>query len=96
MQAGNIFSYVPDMSSAHGAASGIIQLLDSIPSIDAESSEGKRANSSLANGHIRLENVHFSYPTRPDVQVLRDFSLQVDPGTYSALVGASGCGKSTV
>ncbi len=51
---------------------------------------------SKAQGHIRLENIHFRYPTRPGVRVLRELSLQVEPGTYIALVGASGSGKSTV
>jgi ATP-binding cassette, subfamily B (MDR/TAP), member 1 len=36
------------------------------------------------------------YPTRPTVRVLRGLSIEIQPGTYIALVGASGCGKSTV
>ncbi|KAJ3557819.1 hypothetical protein NM688_g1271 [Phlebia brevispora] len=93
IQAGNVFSFVPDMSSARGAASDIVDLLDSIPSIDAESKEGKIPQD--VQGHIRFENIHFRYPTRPGVRVLRDLNLIVEPGTYVALVGASGCGKST-
>ncbi|KAF8149154.1 P-loop containing nucleoside triphosphate hydrolase protein [Crassisporium funariophilum] len=95
MQAGNVFSFVPDISSAKGAASDIIKLLDSTPEIDAESTEGKTVNPKTAQGHIRFENVHFRYPTRPGVRVLRGLSLEVEPGTYIALVGASGSGKST-
>lgn len=92
-----MFSYVPDVSSAQGAGSSIIKLLDSLPEIDAESSAGKRLDAShQSKGHISLEHVHFRYPTRPDVRVLRDLTLQVNPGTYIALVGASGSGKSTV
>ncbi|TFY65766.1 hypothetical protein EVG20_g5320 [Dentipellis fragilis] len=94
IQAGNVFSFVPDVSSASSAATDIINLLDSRPEIDAESTEGKLLEN--ATGHIRLENVHFRYPTRPGVRVLRDMNLEVKPGTYIALVGASGCGKSTV
>ncbi|XP_006462775.1 hypothetical protein AGABI2DRAFT_207384 [Agaricus bisporus var. bisporus H97] len=96
IQAGNVFSFVPDMSSAKGAASDIIKLMDSLPEIDAESPEGNVLDDSKVQGHIKLENIHFRYPTRPDVRVLRDLSLEVEPGTYIALVGASGCGKSTV
>lgn len=96
MQAGNVFSFVPDVSSAQGAASDIVKLMDSVPEIDAESPDGKELDVAQCKGHIRLENVHFRYPTRPGVRVLRDLSLQVEPGTYIALVGASGCGKSTV
>ncbi|KAJ7459918.1 P-loop containing nucleoside triphosphate hydrolase protein [Mycena latifolia] len=96
IQAGNVFSFVPDMSSAKGAATDIINLLDSVPDIDAESTAGKHIDNKAAQGHIRMEGIHFRYPTRPGVRVLRDLSIQVEPGTYIALVGASGSGKSTV
>ena len=84
------------MSSAQGAGSEIIRLLDSKPEIDAESKEGAVIPSETVRGHIRFDNIHFRYPTRPGVRVLRDLSLEVQPGTYVALVGASGSGKSTV
>jgi ATP-binding cassette, subfamily B (MDR/TAP), member 1 len=82
------------MSSAQGAASDIIRLLDARPEIDAESMEGKIPQD--VKGHIHLKDVHFRYPTRPGVRVLRGLSISIEPGTYVALVGASGCGKSTV
>ncbi|KAI5121086.1 hypothetical protein M0805_008599 [Coniferiporia weirii] len=93
IQAGNVFSFVPDISSAKGAGSDIIRMMDSMPEIDAQSTEGAVLKES--QGHIRFEGVHFRYPTRPGVRVLRDLNLEVQPGTYIALVGASGCGKST-
>lgn len=43
-----------------------------------------------------LENVRFSYPARPDVQVLKDLSLTIPCGKVTALVGRSGAGKSTI
>jgi len=61
-----------------------------------ESSEGAKVPEGSVKGQIRLEDVHFRYPTRPGVRVLRNLNLVVEPGTYVALVGASGCGKSTV
>ncbi|EKM49106.1 uncharacterized protein PHACADRAFT_202007 [Phanerochaete carnosa HHB-10118-sp] len=85
MQADNVVSFVPDMSSAWGAAADIVNLLDSKPSIDADSTESS----------IHFENIHFWYPTRPGVCILRDLNLTVGSGTYVALVGASGCGKRT-
>lgn len=96
IQAGNVFSFVPDISSAKGAATDILTLLDSTPEIDSESTEGKRLDPTEVRGHIRFEGIHFRYPTRPGVRVLRDLNLRIEPGTYIALVGQSGCGKSTV
>lgn len=46
-------------------------------------------------GTVEFEAVQFSYPTRASVQVLRGLSLRVEPGQTIALVGGSGCGKST-
>jgi ATP-binding cassette, subfamily B (MDR/TAP), member 1 len=96
IQAGAIFNFVPDISSAKGAGSDIINLLDTNPKIDAESSGGKRIPEDQVHGKISFDNVHFRYPTRPGVRVLRGLSINVEPGTYAALVGGSGSGKSTV
>jgi len=96
IQAGNVFARVPDISSAKGAGSDVIKLLDSMPDIDAESTKGEKVSAMNVQGKIRLENIHFRYPTRLSVQVLRGLSLEIKPGTYIALVGASGSGKSTV
>jgi ATP-binding cassette, subfamily B (MDR/TAP), member 1 len=91
-----VFARAPDISSAKGAGSDVIKLLDSMPDIDAESTKGKKVSAVNVRGKMRLENIHFCYPTRPGVQVLRGLSLEIKPGTYIALVGASGSGKSTV
>ena len=45
---------------------------------------------------MTLNEVVFSYPSRPNVPVLRGLSLEVKKGQTLALVGSSGCGKSTV
>ncbi|CAJ0936419.1 unnamed protein product, partial [Mesorhabditis belari] len=47
-------------------------------------------------GRIRVRNVHFTYPSRPDVQILKGISFECQPGETIALVGASGSGKSTI
>lgn len=47
-------------------------------------------------GEVIFDNVWFSYPSRPDVQVLKGLSLHVQKGQKFALVGASGGGKSTI
>ncbi|CAF3763792.1 unnamed protein product [Rotaria sp. Silwood1] len=47
------------------------------------------------NGDILFDDVDFAYPTRPDILVLRNFTLMARAGEITALVGSSGCGKST-
>ncbi|KAL0477837.1 ATP-binding cassette, subfamily B [Acrasis kona] len=47
-------------------------------------------------GHIQFKNITFRYPSRPEVAVLKNFSLEIQAGTSVALVGQSGSGKSTI
>lgn len=96
--AGTIFSFAPDMGKARTAAAELKRLFDRQPTIDTWSQEGERVSRSEKNavrGTIEFRDVHFRYPTRPDVPVLRGLNLDVQPGQYIALVGPSGCGKST-
>ncbi|XVF50753.1 hypothetical protein PTKIN_Ptkin04bG0128600 [Pterospermum kingtungense] len=48
------------------------------------------------SGDVALEDVHFSYPLRPDVEILNGLNLTLKCGTVTALVGSSGAGKSTI
>ncbi|KAK8124828.1 ABC transporter [Apiospora kogelbergensis] len=91
--AGSVFSFAPDMGKAHQAAAELKTLFDRKPTIDAWSQDGERLES--VDGTVEFRDVHFRYPTRPEQPVLRGLNLTVRPGQYVALVGASGCGKST-
>ncbi|KAH8702585.1 ABC multidrug transporter Mdr1 [Talaromyces proteolyticus] len=91
--AGTVFSFAPDMGKAKNAASEFKKLFDRIPAIDVWSQDGEKLDH--AEGTIEFRDVHFRYPTRPEQPVLRGLDLTVKPGQYVALVGASGCGKST-
>ena len=51
---------------------------------------------SSMTGKIDFDKVDFAYPSRPDLTVLRNFTLTLQPNTTTALVGSSGAGKSTV
>ncbi|CZS93973.1 hypothetical protein WAI453_001346 [Rhynchosporium graminicola] len=91
--AGTIFSFAPDMGKAKHAAQELKILFDRKPAIDSWSEDGARLES--VEGNVEFRDVHFRYPTRPEQPVLRGLNLTVAPGQYIALVGASGCGKST-
>ncbi|KAG8937440.1 GTPase-activating protein, partial [Tulasnella sp. 424] len=94
-QAGQVFLFVPDISSARVSMQAVVNLIDRVPDIDADSPEGTKVDMKSVQGQVQFEDVRFSYPTRSGVEVLRKLSLTVEPGTYVALVGMSGCGKST-
>ena len=91
--AGTVFSFAGDMSKAKNAAAELRRLFDLKPTIDPWSTDGEKVTH--IDGAIEFRDVHFRYPTRPDVSVLKGLNLTVKPGQYIALVGASGCGKST-
>ncbi|MFH4979050.1 hypothetical protein AB6A40_005759 [Gnathostoma spinigerum] len=79
---------------AQGAAGAIFEVIDRIPEIDTISRSGTRPRD--IKGYIKLKGVEFSYPTRPDVKILKGISLDIEAGQTVALVGSSGCGKSTI
>jgi ATP-binding cassette subfamily B (MDR/TAP) protein 1 len=62
--------------------------------IDSLSSTGKKLES--VRGDIEFRNVSFHYPARKEIEVFNDVSLKIEAGKITALVGVSGCGKSTV
>ncbi|XP_052741203.1 multidrug resistance protein homolog 49 isoform X2 [Bicyclus anynana] len=79
--------------TATGAGAQIFRLIDNVPKIN-NSDAGVHMDSMY--GNISLNNVVFHYPSRPDVPVLKGVSLSVQRGQTVALVGHSGCGKSTI
>ncbi|XP_021371104.1 multidrug resistance protein 2-like [Mizuhopecten yessoensis] len=86
-------SYAPDYNKGKLAASRLFQLIEMKATIDTASEEGSVM--SEFRGSILLDDVHFHYPTRPEVEVLRGLSMIIQPGETVAIVGTSGCGKST-
>lgn len=53
-------------------------------------------NNFKLNGAVQFDHIAFSYPTRNEIQVLKDIDLKVEPGQQVAVVGPSGAGKSTI
>lgn len=86
--------YAIEFSRSASAAVALFKLIDRSSDINPFDTSGEQPSETL--GHVELENVTFSYPTRPGVTVLEDFSLSVPAGKVTALVGQSGSGKSTI
>lgn len=91
---GNMSPNIRFIANGIVACKNINDTLDRMPIIDSESDQGLVPDK--CEGHIKLSDVRFRYPSRPDVLVLPDFSLEIFPGQTIALVGMSGSGKSTI
>uniref|UniRef100_A0A287ATY5 ATP-binding cassette, sub-family B (MDR/TAP), member 1 n=1 Tax=Sus scrofa TaxID=9823 RepID=A0A287ATY5_PIG len=94
MAVGQVSSFAPDYAKAKVSASHVIMIIEKTPQIDSYSTVGLKPNT--VEGNLTFNEVMFNYPTRPDIPVLQGLSLEVKKGQTLALVGSSGCGKSTV
>ncbi|KAL4796601.1 P-loop containing nucleoside triphosphate hydrolase protein [Aspergillus venezuelensis] len=98
--AGFLFGYTVNTTKAHSAANNIIHLLRSEPPINSSIGERRRTLRSnevkSTNIAIEFKDVHFSYPSRLSTPVLRGLRFAVRRGDHVGIVGASGCGKTTI
>ncbi|GAB5575717.1 bile salt export pump isoform X1 [Prionailurus iriomotensis] len=90
---GRASAYTPSYAKAKISAARFFQLLDRQPPINVYSSAGEKWDN--FQGQIDFVDCKFTYPSRPNVQVLNGLSISVRPGQTLAFVGSSGCGKST-
>ncbi|KAF9622097.1 hypothetical protein IFM89_029381 [Coptis chinensis] len=84
----------PDTTKAKACTASVFAILDRKSEIDSRVTTGMILES--VKGDIEFHCVCFSYPTRPNVKIFQDLDLAVQSGQMVALVGESGCGKSTV
>ncbi|GAB9476298.1 Multidrug resistance protein abc superfamily, partial [Globisporangium polare] len=82
------------VAEARGAAAALYKILDTPSKIDASKDDGVIPDSCL--GRIQAIDINFTYPSRPDAQILKNYSVTIESGQTVAFVGASGGGKSTL
>ncbi|KAF2136052.1 uncharacterized protein K452DRAFT_303071 [Aplosporella prunicola CBS 121167] len=92
--AAQFFMYTTSITKAISAGN-YIWWLRSLKPVVTETDENKDIGPD-ADAPLVLNDVRFSYPTRHDTKVLRGISISIQPGNFIALVGGSGCGKSTM
>ena len=91
--ANNAIAFLPQINTSRDTASRLLRLT-ALPYRSSYEHTGRTHIREI--GSITFSHVSFSYPSRPDVRILNDLDLRIAPGRSTALVGSSGCGKSTI
>ncbi|EHA8591415.1 putative multidrug resistance protein [Cocos nucifera] len=87
-------SMTTDLAKGADAVGSVFAILDRYTRIEPEDLEGHRPEKLI--GDVDIRGVEFAYPARPDVIIFRGFTLSIEAGKSTALVGQSGSGKSTI
>ncbi len=88
---GSLGSLWGDFVAAVGASQRVFEILERSPAIADVGLEIPNVQ-----GSIEFQNVHFSYPSRTETEILRGIQFKIEPGQRVALVGSSGSGKTTI
>ncbi|XP_055915259.1 multidrug resistance protein homolog 65-like [Eupeodes corollae] len=88
-------AFAPSFTTALISGHRLLRILDRKPRIRSSHFSENNLKIEKSSKGVTYNNVSFRYPTRPDVQVLNGLNLEILQGKTVALVGASGCGKST-
>lgn len=93
MNIGMAAPYIEAFGIAKGACAKIYHLIEKKPEINPIVRRGVTPKGNLEE--IEFRDVEFQYPTRTDIKILQKLNLKIKKGETVALVGSSGCGKST-
>ncbi|KAI6700619.1 hypothetical protein NL676_014943 [Syzygium grande] len=87
-------SMTTDIARGSDAMKSVFTILDRETNIKPADPQGLKPEK--ISGHVEVRDVDFAYPARPDAMILRGFSIDIEAGKSTALVGQSGSGKSTI
>lgn len=90
---GGIAEMYAQIQKAVGATERVFELLDEVPE---HINSTPNLVTEKITGNVSFHNVSFSYPSRPEIEVLKDVNFEVNFGQKIAIVGPSGAGKSTI
>ena len=91
---GAISEVYGDLQRAAGASERLLELLAAVPMITRPPQP--QALPARVHGEVQIDNIRFSYPTRPEQAAIDGLTLHIAAGKTTALVGSSGAGKSTL
>jgi ATP-binding cassette subfamily B (MDR/TAP) protein 1 len=91
---GSVSPRIESFAKGIAACQNLFQVIDRVPPIDSLDPSG--ATMDEVKGRLELQGVTFKYPSRPEVTVLNNVSFTIPEGKYTAIVGVSGSGKSTI
>lgn len=88
-------SVVGEVMGVLGTTAAIAEIF--LTDVKVNASGGAEVSpTAVQDGKISLTNIQFTYPTKKDIQIIKEAAIVVDKGKTVALVGSSGCGKSTI
>ncbi|KDP45428.1 hypothetical protein JCGZ_09677 [Jatropha curcas] len=87
-------SMTTDLAKGADAVGSVFAVLDRYTKIEPQDPDGFEPETIM--GNVELRDVDFAYPARPNVIIFKSFSIKIEAGKSTALVGQSGSGKSTI
>ncbi|KAE8709992.1 putative multidrug resistance protein 1, 2 [Hibiscus syriacus] len=87
-------SLTPDLAKNTEVVRALFDIIDCCTQIEPDDSSGYLVEE--ITGHVEICDIDFAYPARPNVIFFEDFSITMEAGKLTALVGQSGSGKSTI